>query len=42
MNSAETEGAWPTGDLVLDAQGNLYGIAAGGAHGWGVVWEITP
>ena len=36
------EGAWPTGDLVLDAQGNLYGIAAGGTHSWGLVWEITP
>lgn len=36
-------GMWPTGSLVLDAQGNLYGTAgAGGAHSWGVVWEITP
>jgi uncharacterized repeat protein (TIGR03803 family) len=36
-------GDFPSGNLVLDAQGNLYGTAGGGgAHGWGVVWEITP
>jgi uncharacterized repeat protein (TIGR03803 family) len=36
-------GDFPSGGLVLDAQGNLYGTAGGGgAYGWGVVWEITP
>ncbi len=36
-------GDFPVGGLVLDAQGNLYGTAAGGgAYGYGVVWEITP
>ncbi len=40
--TCETDGADPTGDLVLDAQGNLYGTAGGGAYGWGVVWQITP
>ena len=38
-----TDGDFPSGNLVLDAQGNLYGTAGGGgAHDWGVVWEITP
>jgi len=38
-----SDGDFPSGNLVLDAHGNLYGTAGGGgAHGWGVVWEITP
>lgn len=38
-----TDGANPGGNLVLDASGNLYGAAAaGGANGYGSVWEITP
>jgi len=33
----------PIGGVTLDASGNLYGTtAAGGAYGWGNVWEITP
>jgi uncharacterized repeat protein (TIGR03803 family) len=37
------DGGYPTGDLVLDASGNLYGTAQyGGANGNGVVYEITP
>lgn len=44
------DGAAPAGQIVLDADGNLYGIAeAGGitggncsSDGCGVVWEITP
>jgi uncharacterized repeat protein (TIGR03803 family) len=35
------DGGYPSGSLVLDAEGNLYGTAAyGGAHGNGVVFEI--
>ena len=37
-----TDGDFPSGNLVLDSHGNLYGTAGGGADGWGVVWEITP
>jgi uncharacterized repeat protein (TIGR03803 family) len=37
------DGGYPTGDLVLDASGNLYGTGQyGGANGVGVVYEITP
>jgi len=36
-------GANPVGGVLIDANGNLYGTAsAGGAYGYGVVWEITP
>ena len=38
-----TDGAQPLSNVVFDANGNLYGTAsAGGAYGYGVVWEITP
>ncbi len=37
------DGSAATGQLVLDSAGNLYGTtAAGGAYGYGVIWEITP
>jgi uncharacterized repeat protein (TIGR03803 family) len=37
------DGSWPAGNVVLDANGNLYGTATqGGAYYHGVVWEITP
>jgi len=37
------DGSIPWGAVVLDANGNLYGTTySGGAHGDGVVWEITP
>jgi uncharacterized repeat protein (TIGR03803 family) len=37
------DGALPTGKLLLDRQGNIYGTAStGGAYGWGTVWELTP
>ncbi len=38
-----SDGSTPQSTLVFDSSGNLYGTAAyGGAHGNGVVFEITP
>jgi uncharacterized repeat protein (TIGR03803 family) len=36
------DGAAPTGQLVLDGKGNLYGIANSGGAGYGTVYELTP
>jgi uncharacterized repeat protein (TIGR03803 family) len=37
------DGAAPGGALIFDANGNLYGTTgAGGASGWGTVFELTP
>ena len=36
------DGAAPTGQLVFDTKGNLYGIANGGGAGYGTVYELTP
>jgi uncharacterized repeat protein (TIGR03803 family) len=37
------DGEYPICSVILDANGNIYGTAAGGgAYGYGVVWEITP
>jgi uncharacterized repeat protein (TIGR03803 family) len=37
------DGYNPLASLVRDAKGNLYGTTyAGGAHGYGVVFEVTP
>jgi len=36
------DGAYPTGDLTIDGQGNLYGTNQGDSSGHGVVWELTP
>ncbi len=37
------DGALPVGKLLLDARGDIYGVAStGGAYGWGTVWEFTP
>lgn len=37
-----SDGKNPVSNVVIDAQGNLYGTAShGGTDGWGVVWEIT-
>jgi uncharacterized repeat protein (TIGR03803 family) len=35
-------GLEPTAGLILDAAGNLYGTAGGGAFGNGVVFELSP
>jgi uncharacterized repeat protein (TIGR03803 family) len=35
------DGENPTGDLTMDASGNLYGTNLG-LNGHGVVWELTP
>ncbi len=38
-----SDGAGASGQIVIDSAGNLYGTtAAGGAYGYGVIWEITP
>ena len=37
------DGATPGAAPVVDPQGNIYGTtSAGGAYGYGVVWEISP
>ncbi len=35
------DGSFPTERLTMDAAGNLYGTAAGGAHGEGLVFRLT-
>jgi len=38
-----SDGGYPTSNVILDANGNLYGTATqGGSQGSGVLWEITP
>jgi uncharacterized repeat protein (TIGR03803 family) len=38
-----SDGANPTGGLIMDSEGNLYGTTAwGGASGNGTVFELTP
>lgn len=38
-----SDGINPQGDLAIDTNGNIYGTTiGGGAHGYGVIWEITP
>lgn len=38
-----SDGTGPQGDLGMDSNGNIYGVTiGGGAHGYGVIWEITP
>jgi uncharacterized repeat protein (TIGR03803 family) len=38
-----SDGYYPTGKLIFDSSGNLYGVtAAGGAYNGGVVFELAP
>lgn len=36
------DGATPTGSVIFDSSGNLYGVGSGGGNGYGIVYEITP
>ena len=37
------DGSYPTGNLILDTAGNLYGTASkGGVKGYGVVFKLSP
>ncbi len=39
----QNDGSQPVGGLIMDAAGNLYGVAAnGGSGGGGVVYELAP
>jgi uncharacterized repeat protein (TIGR03803 family) len=38
----ETDGVRPTGNLVMDAAGNLYGTSTGDTIVEGNVWELSP
>jgi len=37
-----TDGASPSGGLVIDGTGNLYGTTGGGGYGYGTVFKIAP
>jgi len=38
-----TVGDFPPGGVIFDAQGNLYGVGAGGGqYGYGSVFELSP
>lgn len=40
--NGSTDGELPAGNLCVDGNGNLFGIAAqGGANGFGTVWELV-
>jgi uncharacterized repeat protein (TIGR03803 family) len=36
------DGAYPSGDLSIDGDGNIYGTNQGDQSGHGVVWKLTP
>jgi uncharacterized repeat protein (TIGR03803 family) len=36
------DGAYPQASVIFDAAGNLYGTAAGGFHGQGVIFKMAP
>jgi uncharacterized repeat protein (TIGR03803 family) len=38
-----SDGAWPSGNIIRDANGNFYGTTVtGGATGYGVVFKLAP
>lgn len=39
--AGEPDGSYPTGVLLRDAVGNLYGVASGGAYNQGAVFELS-
>jgi uncharacterized repeat protein (TIGR03803 family) len=42
FNSYKGDAAGPEGGLIMDAQGNLYGMAGGGNPGPGAIYELSP
>jgi uncharacterized repeat protein (TIGR03803 family) len=43
FNEQVVDGINPSGTLVFDASGNLYGVTlSGGSNGQGTVFELTP
>jgi uncharacterized repeat protein (TIGR03803 family) len=40
--NSPNDGADPGGNLLLDAQGNLYGATSEGGAGYGIVFKLTP
>lgn len=40
--SGGSDGNAPQSPIILDASGNLYGIAAGGTKAYGIVYKLTP
>jgi uncharacterized repeat protein (TIGR03803 family) len=40
--SGGNDGDLPTGNLVFDSAGNLYGTASGGAYNSGIIFELSP
>ena len=40
--TGSSDGGEPLSNVVMDANGNLYGTASTGGSDNGVVWEITP
>jgi uncharacterized repeat protein (TIGR03803 family) len=44
FSGGDSDGSYPTGGLIFDSSGNLYGTAnrGGGPRGLGVVFQLTP
>ena len=40
--TGNSDGGLPVNALALDAEGNLYGTAYGGASGYGIAFKLTP
>jgi len=41
--AGQTDGCYPQGEPLLDADGNVYGTAeACGGYGSGTIWKFTP